>query len=115
MFMDEFSSATRREARSAMRKFFQRELEAEADPVIELIAALLEDGAGGTDSPPDAIVTTEQWMTWNHLVLNGPDALTRIITKELEKEKPMLPLEKESMRVWAAQLLMATLDRLGMA
>ena len=113
--MDEFSNATRMQARSAMRKFFEREPEAEADPVIELIASLLEDGAGGADSPPDAIVTAEQWMTWNRLALIGPEALTRTITKELETEKPTMPSEKEPMRAWAARLLLATLDRLGMA
>ena len=113
--MEEFSSATRMQARSAMRRFFEREPEAESDPVIELIAALLEDGAGGVAPPPNAMVTTEQWNTWNHLALNGPDALTRTITKELEKEKPTLPTEKERMRAWAARLLVATLDRLGMA
>lgn len=113
--MEEFSAATRMQARSAMRRLFGREVEPEMDPVTELIVCLLEDGAGGVIQPPNAMVTTEQWSTWNRLSLHGPDALTRTITRELEKEKPTFPAEREAMRAWAARLLVATLERLGMA
>lgn len=111
----EFSRTTRIQARLAIRKLFQREPESESDPVIELIACLLEDGGGAVSTTPNAPVTTDQWSTWNHLALHGPEALALTLTRELERERPPMPSDPEAMRIWAARLLVATLDRLGMA
>lgn len=111
----EFSRTTRLQARLAIRQLFQREPESESDPVVELIACLLEDGGGAVSTALNVLVTTDQWSTWNHLALHGPEALVLTITRELEREKPLLPSDPEAMRTWAARLLLATLDRLGMA
>lgn len=111
---DEFSNAIRLQAGMELRRFFRREPESESDPMIELIGCLLEDGAGGVLTPPEATVTTEQWLTWNHLALNGPQALTRTITRELKRERTPIPVEQAAMKTWAARLLLATLNRLGM-
>lgn len=110
----EFANAIRQQAQSVLRITFQRETEKEMDPLIELIACLLEDGAGGIALPTETPVTTEQWFAWNRMVTTGPKALTRMITRELERERPPLSVKPEAMRAWAALLLRSTLDRLGM-
>lgn len=111
---NEFSNRVREEARAALRAMFHRELESEADPVMELITCLLEDGAGGILPLSEPAVTTEQWLIWNRLVTERPKAVTRTLTREQERERPELPEETEAMRRWAARLLLSTLDRLGM-
>ena len=111
----EFSRTTRLQARLAIRNLYQRESESESDPVIELIACLLEDGGGAVSAFPKAELTTDQWATWNHLALHGPEALALTLTRELEREKSPMPSDPEAMRTWAARLVVATLDRLGMA
>ena len=113
--MEEYAYTVRLEASLLIRRIFQREPDREMDPLLELITCLLEDGAGGVSPPPGAMATTEQWLTWNHLALNGPDALSRTLTKELLKERSPLPTELEALKSWAARILVATLDRLGMA
>lgn len=109
---DEFSNMVREQAGMVMRAMFHRE--AEGDPLLEFITCLLEDGAGGMIPTTDEVVTTDQWHTWNRLVLNQTDLVTRMLTRELERERPAMPAEPEAMRRWAATLLLATLDRLGM-
>lgn len=111
---NEFSNKVREEAGAAIRAMFHREMESEADAVMELITCLLEDGAGGILALPESTVTTEQWLTWNRLVTERPKVVTRTLTRELEGERPELPEETEAMRRWAAGLLLSTLDRLGM-
>lgn len=113
--MEEYAYTVRLEAGSLIRRVFRREPDRETDPVLELITSLLEDGAGGVSPPTNAMVTTEQWLTWSHLALNGPDALSRTLTKELLKERSPLPMELEALKSWAARIMVATLDRLGMA
>lgn len=112
--MDEFVNTTRQQAAQMLRTMFLQEPEGTTDPVLELISLTLEDGAGGLVSAPDVPVTTEQWLTWNRLTLNQGAAVTRMVTRELEQERTPLPMEPEALRPWAASLLLATLDRLGM-
>ena len=110
--MGEFANMIREQAEAVMRTQFQRECPSE--PVMELVTCLLEDGAGGVAPPPSVPVTTEQWITWNRLVTEHQRAVARMVTKELEQERVPLPEEIETMRTWAAQLLLNTLDRMGM-
>jgi hypothetical protein len=59
-------------------------------------------------------MTLEHWIAWNGLVMERPRAATRVLTHLLERERPQLPTGQEAMRAWAARLLLATLDLLGM-
>ena len=112
--MDEFANTIRRQAAQELRTRFQHDPGHPADPVLELIVFLLEDGTGGVLPPPGVPVTTEQWITWNRLVQNQPRAVVRVLTRELERERVVLPGDKDAMRTWSAQLLLSTLDRMGM-
>ena len=112
--MNEFATTVRWHAAEVLRTMFQQEPTRGTDPVLELIVFLLEDGAGGILPLPDAPVTTEQWFTWNRLVQGHPRAVVRMVTRELERERVMLPGDREAMRTWAARLLLSTLDRMGM-
>lgn len=112
--MGGFANALRRQAAQALRAMFRHDPGRGADPVIELIGFLLEDGAGGILPPPGAPVTTEQWLTWNRLTAEHPRALARTVMRELKRERRSQPQDKEAMRAWAAQVLLSTLDRLGM-
>jgi hypothetical protein len=112
--MDEFANALRQQAAQALRTMYQHDPGRGADPVLELIGFLLEDGTGGVLPLPNTPVTMVQWLTWNRLVMEQPRALARTVTRDLEQERLRLPQEKEAMRSWAAQALLSTLDRLGM-
>jgi hypothetical protein len=45
--MDEFAKRTNERAAEALRRMMQQEVVPEMDPILELIAFLLEDGTGG--------------------------------------------------------------------
>jgi hypothetical protein len=113
--MGEFANAVRRQAFDTLRSMFHREPPGDTDPILELMAILLEDGAGGIDALAEAPVTTDQWLSWNRLVTRHMRALARMVTRELEREQSELPVEREAMRVWASRLLLSTLDRMGMS
>lgn len=110
----EFADTTRRQAGDALRRMFQQDASIETDPVLKLIVFLLEDGAGGIQPPIETPVTTEQWFTWNRLLQGQPRAVALTMTRVLEREQVALPADTTAMRTWAAQLLLSTLDRLGM-
>ena len=112
--MSEFANALRQQAAQALRTMFQHDPGRGADPLLELIGFLLEDGAGGVHPPMDTPVAIEQWLTWNRLAAERPQALARTVMRELRRERLSLPQDKEAMRSWAAQVLLSTLDRLGM-
>ncbi len=112
--MGEFANTTRRQATQVLRTMFQHDPGHGADPMLELVEFLLEDSAGGISSPPDAPVTTEHWLAWNRLVARNPRAVVRMTTRMLERERVELPEGRAAMRTWAAQLLLSTLDRMGM-
>ena len=112
--MGEFANSQRRQAAQTLRAMFQHDPGRGADPVLELIGFLLEDGAGGVLPPPDTPVATEQWLTWNRLGAEHPRVLARTVMRELKRERRSLPQDKQAMRSWAAQALLSTLDRLGM-
>ena len=112
--MGGFAKKLREQAMQALWTMFRHDPGRKTDPVPELIGFLLEDRAGGILPPADTPVTTEQWLTWNGLVTKHPRALKRTMWRVLERERLGLPQDREAMRSWAAQVLLSTLDRLGM-
>lgn len=112
--MDEFASKMIERAGTVLRQTFQQEPPAGMDSILELIGCLLEDRAGGVQSPMEVPVTIDEWLTWNEFVIERKEELLRTITMILESEKTDIPLEADAMRTWAASLLLATLDQMEM-
>ena len=112
--MNEFAIEMRRRAVQAMRQVYRREATPATDPVLELIALLLEDEAGDVSSRSDCSITTEQWSTWNQLAMDREQELVAATMRVLEAERIALPSQADAMRQWAAWLVAATLDRLEM-
>lgn len=112
--MGEFATSIRVQAAEAYRALARRECPQGTDPVSELVAHLLE--AETENSPTDLaeFATTELWIYWNRLVAVRPRAMRAAITATLEWERPLLPKAEPMMRVWAARLVLSTLDRLAM-
>ncbi len=111
--MGEFASSLRQQAAQALRTMFQHDPDRQ-DPVIELIGLLLADEGGGVFQHPDTEVTTKQWFAWNRLRMERRRLLARTVHREVEREHLLLPEGETAMRSWAAQVLLSTLDRLGM-
>ena len=57
----------------------------------------------------------EQWMLWHQLAMNHPTELIEAMTAVLEDEQIRLPTSQPAMQIWAASLLVETLDRMEMA
>lgn len=112
--MGEFANKVKDRAAEVLRSKCWPEPTPEMGPILELIGSLLEDGAGGILSPEEVPVTTEQWLMWNQLAMDHEEEVLRTMTSILERERMDLPRETEAMRNWAAWLLLATLDRMGM-
>lgn len=112
--MSEFAIEMRRRAVQAMRQVYRREATPATDPVLELIALLLEDEVGDVSSQPGCSITTEQWSTWNQLAMDREQELVAAMMHVLEEERIGLPPQVDAMRPWAAWLVAATLDRLEM-
>lgn len=112
--MEEFANKVRRDAEEVLQKTFHHKTATGTDPIIELIAFLLNEEERVTQST-GVMVTPEQWLTWNRLVSSHQEALARTMTREITREQITLPTEMAELRTWAAQLVLRTLDRLGMA
>ena len=110
--MGEFANTIREQAADALRRMYQRESPRGTDPLIELVAFLLEDGTDDSTMHPGDLVTTEQWVRWHRLVAERPRAVRRTLTNVLDRERPTLPTDKQAMRMWAVNLLLSTLDRM---
>ena len=113
--MGEFADTTKRRAVEVLRRTYRQGPSAGTDPVVELMGLLLEDGAGGVLPLSQTPLTTEQWILWHRLVMERSEELVRALTQVLEREEMELPPEAGAMRAWAAQLLLSTLDEMGMA
>jgi hypothetical protein len=114
MSMSEFANLMKQRAKDAMGRIYGQEATPGMNPVLELIVALLEDGAGGVLARMEMPVTTEQWLTWNQLALERQEDLVQTVKEVLEEEEMELPSEHEEMRSWAACLLLSTLARMEM-
>ena len=112
--MGEFVNRTSEQAAATLRQTYEQESTPGMDAILELIGCLLEDGAGGVISTTVIPVTIDDWLTWNQMVMEEREELLRTMTIILEWERMELPTEAEAMRNWAAWLLLATLERMGM-
>ena len=113
--MGEFADIMKRRAVEVLRRKYRQDPSAGTEPVVELIGFLLEDGAGGVLPLSQTPLTTEQWIIWHRLVMGRPDELARMLSQVLEREQMELPPVVGAMRTWAAQLMVSTLDEMGMA
>ena len=112
--MGEFVKQVRKQAKIALREIFgQKPLPGES-PLLELVGLLLGDGFGEVQSPQAIPITSQQWLDWHHLVLMKPKELTLAMNLVLESEQRKLPREREAMQIWAASLMLSTLDQLEM-
>ena len=112
--MDEYVRQVNKQATEALRELFDRGLLAEENPLLELIGLLLGDGFGEVQSPPTMPITSQQWLDWHHLASTTPGRLTAVMNFILETERPRFPTERTAMRIWAASLLLNTLDQFEM-
>ena len=112
--MGEFVKQVSKQAMEALRETFGRELLPEENPLLELMGLLLGDGFGEVQSPLTIPISSQQWLDWHYLALTSPRELIAAIYLLLETEQPRLPTELTAMRVWAASLLLSTLDQLQM-
>lgn len=112
--MGEFVKQISRQAAEALRGLFGQEPLPTENPLLELIGLLLGDGLGGVQSTPTVPITSQQWLDWHHLALMTPAELTTAVNHILETEQRELPRDLERMRIWAASLMLSTLDQLEM-
>lgn len=113
--MGEFAESIRAEAASAFWFLTKQECPHGADPLVELIAHLLD--AGGADATANSaeFAMGETWITWNRSLAERPRAVRAAMNATLEWEKPPLPKSEGMMQGWAARLVICTLARLNMA
>ena len=112
--MGEFVKQVSKQAKNTLREIFgQKPLPGE-NPLLELMGLLLGDGFGEVQSPPTIPITSQQWLDWHHLALMKPEELTLAMNFILETVQREFPREREAMRLWAASLLLSTLDQLEM-
>ena len=112
--MDEFVSTIRHRAAQALRQLYNQEMPPRIDPILALIAFLLDDEAGGVTPQVDPAVTTQQWLTWSELLLLQHAGLSQTMTLVLERERMDLPTDLAALRNWAACLVLSTLDQIEM-
>ena len=112
--MGEFVKQVSKQAVEALRETFGRELLAEENPLLELMGLLLGDGFGEVQSPPTIPITSQQWLDWHHLALMKPRELIAAMNLVLVTERREFPRQRKAMQLWAASLMLSTLDQLGM-
>ena len=112
--MGEFVKQVSKQAMVTVRETFGRELLPEENPLLELMGLLLGDGFGEVQSPPTIPITSQQWLDWHYLTLMNPNELLAAMNLVLKSYQSELPWEREAMRIWAASLLLRTLDQLPM-
>jgi len=110
--MAEFADRNRKKALEVLQLIFRQDIPPGMDPLPHLITHLLEDGAGGVSSPPEVPLTTDEWLSWNHLAMEQPHELTWTLTDILEEERLAVPRKIPALAIWAATLVQLTLDRM---
>ena len=103
-----------KQAARAMREIFGEEPTPGENPLLELMGLLLGDGSGDVQSPPAVPITNQQWLDWHYLTLMNPRQVIAVMEYILRSEQTKLPSQQEVMRIWAACLLLSTLDQLEM-
>jgi len=112
--MGEFAKQVSKQAAKILREIFGQELLPDENPLLELMGLLLGDGFGEVQSPPTIPINSQQWLDWHHLALMNPQELITAMNLVLESEHRELPRERETMQIWAACVLLNTLDQLQM-
>jgi len=112
--MGEFVRRVSKQAVKALRQVFGQEPLPEENPLLELMGLLLGDGFGEVQSPPAVPITSQQWLDWHYLTLMNPQELLAAMNLVLKSGQSELPWEREAMRIWAASLMLKTLDQLEM-
>ena len=112
--MGAFAKQVNKQAMEALREIFGRDPLPWENPLLELLGLLLGDGFGEVQPPPAIPISGQQWLDWHHLALMRPERLTAVMNYILETEQRELPQEQEAMRLWAASLMLNTLDQLEM-
>ena len=110
--MDEFVRQISNQAAKALREIFGQAPLPGANPILELMGLLLGDGFGEIQPPPAIPISSQQWVDWHHLALMKPEELIAAMNFVLEAEQRHIPREREAMRLWAASLMLSTLDQL---
>jgi hypothetical protein len=111
--MGEFSRRTRERAAEILLEIHRQEATRGEDPLVELVATLLDEN--GTGFPlSDAMVSTEQWQMWNQVAMDCQEELSEMLTSVLDMERLRLPMDLEAMQLWASCLVQRVLDRMGM-
>jgi len=112
--MGEFAKQVSKQAAKILREIFGQEPLPDENPLLELMGLLLGDGFGEVQSPPTIPISSQQWLDWHHLALMNPQELIAAMNLVLESEQRELPRERETMQIWAASVLLNTLDQLQM-
>ena len=112
--MDEFVKQVEEQAMEALREIFRQEPLPGENPLLELMDLLLGDGFGEVQPPPSIPISSQQWMDWHHWALMESEELVTAMNFVLETQRRKLPQEGEAMQIWAASLLLNTLDQLEM-
>ncbi len=112
--MGEFVKQLSKQAAQILREIFGQEPLPDENPLLELVGLLLGDGFGEVQSPPTIPITSQQWLDWHHLALMQPEELIAAMNFILETEQREFPREREALRLWAASLMLNTLDPLQM-
>ena len=112
--MGEFVKQANKQAMEALREIFGQEPLLWENPLMELMGLLLGDGYGEVQPPPPLPITSQQWLDWHHLALMQPEELIAAMNLGLETEQREFPRQREAMRLWAASLMLNTLDQLEM-
>ena len=112
--MGEFGESVRQQAAETLRRVFCQEGTPGVDPVLELMGVLLEDGPEGKAPAGESLISTAEWMSWNLLILDREEDVSRSITEILEREEMEFPEEPAKLRQWAANLVLMTLGELTM-
>ena len=112
--MGEFVKQANQQAVESLREVFGRAPLPEENPLLELMGLLLGDGFGEVQPPAAVPITSQQWLDWHHLALMKADQLTAAMNLVLETEQREFPRQREAMQLWAASLMLNTLDQLEM-
>ena len=112
--MGEFVKQASKQALEALRTIFGQEPLPDENPLLELMGLLLGDGFGEVQPPTTVPISSQQWLDWHHLALMNPEELTAAMNLVLETEQREFPRQREAMRLWAASLMLNTLDQLEM-
>lgn len=110
--MNVFEKSVRTQAETAIHQIWRESPIQGTDPILQLIGLALEDGAGGIESPPKVPVSSQEWLTWQGLLLQNQDKVLGSVNQLLQREQISIPSSREAIREWAAQIVLSVMDEL---